>query len=306
MPLPNPRTPTIDATVVLVSCNFQTTEWISGPGSIEDLVTDAQRAGHTATVRLIRDWTEAGLLDYPQRRPAGKGHGSQRALYSANQRRLLLTMLHHRQEHRIRTLARIPVALWTYWGNEYVPTRQTARALRTWLGDARSSQKNARISAQRILGTLDHPDATADARQELRDALTNVAWTGRSDPDLQRKIRNVFEPDTVRIRRALGHPAAPLTTESMVDLIDTRLHARHAPERPRGRHRSGPRARPPTSPPIAGRVHQPSTADGHRRPQQQPRHVRPARPPQHDRHRLRRPTHRRWTHRGPPEVTRRR
>ncbi|MET3803975.1 hypothetical protein ABIB25_000961 [Nakamurella sp. UYEF19] len=200
-------------------------DWITGPGTIEDLVADSKRVGYLATVRLVRDWTEAGLLDVPQRRPAGKGHGSHRALYPANQRRLLLTLLHHRQTHRIRTLARIPVSLWTYWGNDYVPTRQAIRALRTWLGDARSTQKNARISAGQILGTLDHPDATDEARQELRDALTNVAWTGRMDPELDRKIRSVFEPHTVKIRRALGHPSAPLTSDTIIGLIDARLKA---------------------------------------------------------------------------------
>ena len=54
---------------------------ITEPGTIGDLVADATAAGYQASARLIRDWTEHGLLDYPQRRPAGKGHGSAAALY---------------------------------------------------------------------------------------------------------------------------------------------------------------------------------------------------------------------------------
>jgi hypothetical protein len=49
---------------------------ISEPGTIDDLVADAGAAGYEASARLIRDWTQHGLLDYPQKRPAGKGHGS--------------------------------------------------------------------------------------------------------------------------------------------------------------------------------------------------------------------------------------
>ena len=41
---------------------------ITGPGTIDQFVADATDAGYRVTVRLIRDWTEAGLLDYPQKR----------------------------------------------------------------------------------------------------------------------------------------------------------------------------------------------------------------------------------------------
>ena len=61
---------------------------ITEPGTIDDMVADAAAAGYQATARLIRDWTEHGLLDYPHKRPAGKGHGSAPALYPASQRML--------------------------------------------------------------------------------------------------------------------------------------------------------------------------------------------------------------------------
>jgi len=107
---------------------------ITEPDTIDQLVADAAGNGCHVGVRMIRDWTELGLLDYPQRLGAGKGHGSRQAMYSANQRNLFLTLLHHRPNNKIRSLARIPVGIWTYWGDDYVPTSQARRAMNTWLG----------------------------------------------------------------------------------------------------------------------------------------------------------------------------
>lgn len=211
-------------------------ELITEPGTINDLVADAAAAGHEITSRLIRDWTEHGLLDKPQRRPAGKGHGSAPALYPANQRNLLLTLLHHRPGKNISSLARIPVAIWMYWGEEWVPLRQARRALMRFLGDPasktydqdakRATKDRARSVAQAILGQLDNPAATPRARRELLATVTDAAYTG--DPDLERlerAYRDVFEPGAGLIRKATGHPAAPFTTESMIGLTEARLAA---------------------------------------------------------------------------------
>ena len=199
---------------------------ITEPGTINDLVSDARRAGHPLTPRLIRDWTEAGLLDHPQRRPQGKGHGSLPALYPANQRMLLLLLLHHRPTNGIPSLARIPVGLWMYWGDEYVPLRQARRAFLTWLGDPRASQQKAKDNARALLGQLDNPNASTAARRHLLRTVADIAYTGRADLKiLEQAVRDVFEPDAVHVRRALGHPIAPITTESVVDLIHARLEA---------------------------------------------------------------------------------
>ncbi len=199
---------------------------ITVPGTINDLIVDARGDGHAITARLVRDWTEAGLLDSPQRRPRGKGHGSFLALYPANQRMLLLTLLHHRPDNGIASLARIPVGIWMYWGDEYVPLRQARRAFMTWLGDPRVSQQKAKDSARALLGQLDNPAASTAARRQLIQVVADVAYTGRADFEvLERAVRDVFEPDSVRVRRALGHPAAPITADSVIDLIRARLAA---------------------------------------------------------------------------------
>jgi hypothetical protein len=209
-----------------IRCNLHGVQEITEPGTITDLVADAARDGHQVTVRLIRDWTEVGLLDYPQRRSAGKGHGSRPALYTANQRMLLLTLLTKRSSNGIRSLARIPVALWMYWGDDYASLHQARRALMTWLGDPRASKQKAKEAAQALMGQLDNPNATRQARRQLLDTLTDIGYTGRVDLErLERAIQAVFEPDSVGVRRAIGHPAAPLTTEAVVGGLRARLEA---------------------------------------------------------------------------------
>lgn len=42
---------------------------------------------------------------------------------------------------------------------------------------------------------------------------------------MEKAVRAVFEPTTGPIRRAVGHPAAPLTADSMVVLLKARLTA---------------------------------------------------------------------------------
>lgn len=196
---------------------------ITEPGTIDDLVADSAAAGNPVSIRLIHDWTQAGLLDRPRRRPAGRGRGSTPALYSANQRMLLQTLLAKRPETGISSLARIPVWMWMYWGNDYVPLRQVRRALLTWLGDGKVSLKQAKQTARALLVQLEHPDATPAARRELRRAATDIGHTGEVDLDrLERAAFDVFEPRVSQIRRAVGHPDAPLTVDSLVEATKAR------------------------------------------------------------------------------------
>jgi hypothetical protein len=199
---------------------------ITGPGTVDDLVADAAALGQEITVRLVRDWTQAGLLDRPRKRPAGRGRGSSQALYPANQRELLRLLLQHRPDNGIKSLAKIPIGIWMYWGDEYVPFRQARRALLTWIGDPRLSKRQAKETAQVTLGHLDNPAATPAARRELRAVLTDIAYTGRLDTDrLERALLDVFEPSHGLLHRAVGHPGAPLTVEHMIGVMQARLTA---------------------------------------------------------------------------------
>jgi hypothetical protein len=199
---------------------------IADPGTIDDLIADAARAGYPITARLIRDWTQIGLLDHPRRRPAGRGRGSSPALYPANQRELLLTLLSKRADNGIGSLARIPVGIWMYWGDIYVPLHQARQALLTWIGTPRASQRGARETAQAVLGQLDNSAATPAARRELRNVLTNIAYTRKLDPDqLERAVFDVFEPSVGPVRRVVGHHEAPLMADSVIDVMKARLTA---------------------------------------------------------------------------------
>src|SRR5206468_606477 len=140
-----------------IRCNLHSVREITGDGTIGEMIADAEAQGHKVTARLVRDWTEAGLLDYPRRRPAGKGHGSRHALYPESQRKLFLTLLHHRAAgNGIPSLARIPVGIWVYWGDGFVPVRQVRRAMLTWIGDPRSSLRKARETAKEVARQLDN------------------------------------------------------------------------------------------------------------------------------------------------------
>jgi hypothetical protein len=200
---------------------------ITHPGTINDLVADAAGVGYQVTPRLIRDWSEVGLLDYPRHRPAGRGHGSRHALYPATQRKLFLTLLDKRKEATsIRSLARSPVWFWLYFGDSYIPLRQARRAFMTWLGDPRVSLRVARATAREILGRYDNPDATQVARTELVEVLTRGAYEGHLDGErLSHAVREVFEPGYGQVRRAVGPAAAPITSDTLLTLIRARLVA---------------------------------------------------------------------------------
>jgi hypothetical protein len=194
--------------------------------TITKLVAAIQTEGYQITSRTIRDWSARGLLDYPARRSLGRGKGSSAATYSRHQLHLTLTLLKHRPDNDIPNLARIPVALWIYFGDEYVSLAQTRRAFATWLGDARSSLKAAQISARRLVETLNNPAATPQARRHLHELVAEIAYTGRRNRnELEHAVQAVFEPGASIVVRARGHPSAPLTSESVVGLIEARLLA---------------------------------------------------------------------------------
>lgn len=212
------------------------------------MTADAAAEGKTVTARLVRDWTEQGLLDYPRKQPAGKGHGSSQALYSANQRMLFLTLLDKRPGQNVSSLARIPFAIWLYWGDEWVPMRQARRALMRHLGDPgvpssrvnssaisarnyatdalRASKEKSREAARAVLGQLDNPRATQAARRRLVDVLAEASYTGSPNFDaVEQAIRDVFEAGYQGLHRAIGHPSAPVTADGFIIIARARLTA---------------------------------------------------------------------------------
>ncbi|OIK02633.1 hypothetical protein BIV25_03385 [Streptomyces sp. MUSC 14] len=198
---------------------------ITEPGTIDDLVADAGEAGYKVTARLVHDWVAKGLLDKPTRRPKGR-RGSDKALHAINQRKLFLLLLEKRQQMpKIPSLALVPLNLWLYCGDEYVPTRQAVKALRTWLRDGLRNKDVAREGARGMLQQLDHPLATDTARNRLLRLLTDVGYTGRFDrEELAGAARAVFEPSSAfagtGLIRAVGHPEAALTLENFLTHLE--------------------------------------------------------------------------------------
>ena len=210
-------------------------ETITEPGTIDDLLADAAAHGYRVTARMVTDWVVLGLLDRPLRQPLGRGKGSAKGVYTAEQRQLFLCLLDKRgpQARRSHTLAKVPIVIWLYYGDPYVPTRQVARALKTWLDEGgRTGKEQARATAHEILAQLDHPAATPADRQALVEALTDVAWKARADnwTGLEAAVRAVFEPLSVfgPFVRADGHPDAPRTAEAVLWSIKARLTASRA------------------------------------------------------------------------------
>jgi hypothetical protein len=182
----------------------------------------------------VTDWVSRGLLDHPEKRPLGHARGSLPALYTPQQRDLFLALLDKRRDGatHIKSLARIPIWLWLYYGDEWVPTRQVSRALKSWLGDYSVSRQAAARNATEMMKQFDHPDATLAARRRLHLALTEVARNRRivDRAGLERAVRDVFEPATVfgAVRRGVGPSMMPVNADAVVPYIEARLASAHA------------------------------------------------------------------------------
>ena len=167
------------------------------PGTIDDLVADATNLGLKVSYRLVHDWVAKGLIDRPTRQRIGPT-GSQKALHSPEQRLLFCELLEMRDSgNSIKDLANWVIGLWIMY-DDYIPTRQTLRALRTWYSDdPRSSKAEAhRISILQTDILTDDPDLGTDReRREFLHAVRDVYYTGRIDKDLLReKSKPIFEP----------------------------------------------------------------------------------------------------------------
>ncbi len=162
---------------------------------------------------MILDWQTFGLLDYPDPQGGlGRGRGSKKALYSAHQRSLFQALLQHRSTtKRIRQLTVIPVYLWLYWGEQYVPLRQAKLAFATYLGaTTRASRDRAEQAARQLTEQLAHPAARDTDRTKLRRLLGDAMWAGSGlSPQLQEVLQRVFDP--AGEGRTLGPPGATLT-----------------------------------------------------------------------------------------------
>jgi hypothetical protein len=172
---------------------------------------------------MIYDWVGLGLLDHPVRRTRGEG-GSDKALWSWQQRNLFRVLASHRSQTRsVAQLAKFPIGLWLYFGDDYVPTSQAARAVRTWaVREANPSMRASLVSARELVELLHQPDSDLEWLRYLVELIAESAHKGTFDRDeLLQAVWAVFDsPDEGRV---LGVAPLAISPERFVDFLAARL-----------------------------------------------------------------------------------
>lgn len=145
------------------------------------------------TDRLVTEWVRLGLLDQAIRVSRSDGRRGARYEWPDSQRDLLLTLLAKRSDVRTpSSLVILPIAVWMYWGEEWVPLRQVRRALATSVGlfGPPRSIERARGNARQVVAAIAPKDAPTSAVRDLREYLTVGMHTGRlEDERLHRMVK---------------------------------------------------------------------------------------------------------------------
>lgn len=144
----------------------------------DHLLEAAAREGLAASGRLLREWTQLGLLDRPTVRNLQGRRGREPGTWDERQARLFLELLRVRArqpEVQNAALANLVVWLWLTEGDAYVPTRQVRRALATWADRAlRSPTSGAMATARSVVSRLADRAAGRAARGRLRDVIARA------------------------------------------------------------------------------------------------------------------------------------
>jgi hypothetical protein len=148
------------------------------PLTRKGMVAAARDASYSdVSDRLVTDWVSLGLLDEPERTARGKGQG-RGAFYEwpETQRDLFLTLLAQRPDAPSRAaMCAIPVGIWMYWGDEWIPLRQVRRALRTWWDrPGRIGWQRSLEAARLVVDTLAPAGTSRAAKSELRELVAGA------------------------------------------------------------------------------------------------------------------------------------
>jgi len=140
------------------------------------MVKAAREAGNSdVSERLVTDWVSLGLLDQPTRVSRGKGRGpGANYEWPESQRDLFLTLLAKRDEATSRAaMCAIPVGVWMYWGDDWIPLRQVRLALRTWWDrPGRSRWKRSADGARLVIDTIAPAGTPRAFKSEVRELIT--------------------------------------------------------------------------------------------------------------------------------------
>jgi hypothetical protein len=148
-----------------------------------------------------------------------------KALHSLDQRVLFFQLSAMRSGGAtIRDLTEMVIRIW-FSLEDCVPTRQALKALRTWVGDPRSSKAEARRLALMHTEpfTTDRRLGTARERRELLRVVIDIFYTGRIDRALlEEKAAPIFEPRDKFISVVRSHNATTVAdVESLVTFLET-------------------------------------------------------------------------------------
>ena len=163
------------------------------------MVEAARGAGFTkVSERLVTDWRSLGLLDEPVRVSRGQGEGpGARYEWPDTQRELFLSLLQQRPNLKyVAGLSQMPVSIWIYWGDDFVPLRQVKIALRTWwdragrLNSRERIESEARVIVKAIVGA----GGSRELRNQLRDAIAKSMDSGVYDVEsITPLVQNLLE-----------------------------------------------------------------------------------------------------------------
>lgn len=199
--------------------------------TVEELCEEAGRRGYPATPRLVFDWIEKGLLD--RTTIVSRGRHGRKGYLPEQQLELFLTLLLHRykapRSKKIAGLLNIPVWVWLWWGDEFIPLRQVRRALKTWAavmarGD---TTRNALQAARALAGDLGRPPSPRGGRPLLSvRRLADMIHQGRFDKEgLAEAVRTLASGDG-KGRKVVIEPTQPkMSPEQVVMLIGRRIDA---------------------------------------------------------------------------------
>lgn len=150
----------------------------------------------------MTEWVQLGLLGSPAR---ANRKGKRGAFYEwpDSQLDLFLTLLQKRggEVKRTKALVVIPVGVWLYWGDEWVPVAQVRRALATStdLFGPPGSWERAEANAKEAVRALQREGAAPAAVKALEDYLASGLYNSRLNADeLRPLVADVllFDPRT--------------------------------------------------------------------------------------------------------------
>lgn len=194
------------------------------PGTLEDLIADANAVGLDFNERLARDWHRRGLLGSPQRQHLGRGRGSTAGVYSREQRALFQAISRNRAAGiKLPTLASLPIWAWLNFDG-WVDLTQLRRAMHTAVGNPRLSERVASQTAHVLLRLVDHHQGRPGARGALRQELVDQLRRGRINTErLLPKVEAVFQPQGLTLIR--GPVGASLSAQDFTYSLGARILA---------------------------------------------------------------------------------